>query len=87
MIYKQTLEAILKQAEAVGERIEDLVTDATEDQLNFVLGTVALSDLYCHTWGRTYVFIPGGEDRDVFIVDVHRNPEADAAPLLTRLVP
>jgi hypothetical protein len=78
------LDAIIKHAEAVGERIEDLVTDADEEQLGMDMETTCLGDLFCHTWGRVYAFVPGYQGKNI-IIDARRNPDELAAPLLTRL--
>jgi hypothetical protein len=83
------LDAIIEAAGSLGERTEDLVTDATPEQLALDMETSALSDLYASFFGRTYVFVPFFDGRRNLILDVHRNPDSgmgDTAPLLSRLV-
>jgi hypothetical protein len=79
------LDAVLKHAADIGEKIEDLLTDADEEQLAMDMETTYLGDLYAHFWGRTYVLIPGYENGRNFVLDARRNPDELAAPLLTRL--
>jgi len=85
------LEAVIAYAGSLAEEPEDLLTDATPEQLNLPFETSDLFDIYTHFWGRRYVFTPAFFDGKNYIIHMLRNPGpetpyASNGPLLTRLV-